>query len=407
MTGSPVGASANGGQLLAGITLAVFASMSGTAGKQALRFSELQRRKATPASICVGKVAFAIGLGLNTIIGPLIDMGSYAFAPQSVIAPLGGLDIVWNTLTAPFTLGETLTLRLFCGCVVILAGATVTSLAGSHDSGEFSADTIKAILIRPAVLFYLLALGAWLLFNILVLMPRSAAPKGQPWTPGDRLRGLSLGMTAGSIAGNMFCVKAFVEVVQASIQARDGQAWVDWLPYGLFAAALFFAFANLYFLTKAMREYEALFMGAVFEGSLIIAACISGVVIFSELKSLQAYQVALYWAAILCIVGGICIVCSESGPAPVKEGSKDTNEQTDGPAEGQAEEGDVKTAPLDVSDVVVGCKAKPAAADDAPARAVTEVTDAGRHSVHCCPCGSRGGRVEDGLAFDGVVGTLP
>ena len=33
---------------------------------------------------------------------------------------------------------------------------------------------------------------------------------------GDRMRGLSLGMLGGSIAGNMFCVKLTVELVSES-----------------------------------------------------------------------------------------------------------------------------------------------------------------------------------------------
>lgn len=408
MTGASEGSSVNGGYLAAGITLGVLASMSGTAGKQALRFSELQRRKGTPAALCVGKAALAIGLALNIIIGPLIDMGSYAFAPQSVIAPLGGLDVVWNTLTAPFTLGETLTVRLFCGCVLITGGAIVTSLTGSHDSGEFTADGIKAILLRPAVVFYLMALGAWLLFNVLVLMPRSAAPKGQPWKAGDRLRGLSLGMTAGSIAGNMFCVKAFVEVVQDSIATKNGDAWLDWLPYGLFGAALFFAFSNLYFLTKAMREYEALFMGAVFEGSLIIAACVSGVVVFSELESLETWQVALYWVAIMGIVGGIYVVCTGSAAAP--EAAKEDLNSEEGQAEEQAAEqpgGEAEggARPPRAS----GPGAKGGDREELPTKLLgAPPCSAGRQNgIHCmCPSCVHEGKVEDGLMFQ-AVGSPP
>jgi len=184
----------------------------------------------------------------------------------------------------------------------------VTSLVGSHDSGDFSLEAMQAILIRPTVGIYLLVFSVWVVFNVVVLIPRSAAPKGQPWQSGDRVRGLSLGMTAGSISGNMFCVKAFVEICQDSIRQRKVDHWLHWLPYGILAGAIFFALSNLYFLVKAMREYEALFMAAVFEGSLIISACVSGVVVFSEMEKLQRWQVAIYWTSILAIVAGIFVV---------------------------------------------------------------------------------------------------
>jgi len=235
-------------------------------------------------------------------------MGSYAFAPQSVIAPLAGLDVVWNTISAPCTLGEKLTPLLVCGCILIGSGATGTSVFGAKEEDEYTPQKIKDTLFRWIVFAYCVVLVLWLAFNILFLMPRSAAPKGEPFETGDTLRGLSLGMTAGSIAGNMFCVKAFVEVLQASI--RDGRAdyWADWLPYVLLCGAVFFATTNLIFLTKAMREYEALFMGAVFEGSLIVAACIIGCVVFSELDGLESWEIVLYWLSVVGIIAGIGLV---------------------------------------------------------------------------------------------------
>mmetsp|Transcript_3562 Transcript_3562/g.10909 ORF Transcript_3562/g.10909 Transcript_3562/m.10909 type:complete len:407 (+) Transcript_3562:77-1297(+) len=314
-----------------GALLGVFASMTGTVGKQLLRFSELQRLKGTKPALCLARACLVGGLVLNTIVGPIVDMASYAFAPQSVIAPLGGLDVVWNTLSAPCTLGETLTVQLLLGCGLIAGGATATSCFGSKEDQKFTPEVLKETLFRWTVLAYCVVLLAWLLFNILVLIPRSAAPKGQPFATGDKLRGLSLGMTAGSIAGNMFCVKAFVEVVQASIEDGKSEYWLDWLPYVLFAGALFFALTNLYFLTKAMREYEALFMGAVFEGSLITAACVSGVVVFSELDGLMAWQIALYWLAVASIVGGIFTVargCMANGGDGVQVFETDCCEPT-------------------------------------------------------------------------------
>jgi len=280
-----------------GVILGVLASMSGTAGKQLLRFAALNKQKGTKAGLCVSKAAKSLGLLLNVAVGPLIDMGSYAFAPQSIIAPLGGLDVVWNTVTAPCTLGETLTPPLIAGCGFICVGATMTSCFGSHAEKEFTLQGLKDTFIRWEVGLYLVVLLVWLTFNILVLLPR-----------GGQVRGLALAMTAGSIAGNMFCVKAFVEVVQASIVEGTGEYWLDWFPYTLLLGAVFFATSNLYFMTQAMEQYNALFVGAVFEGTLITAACISGCVVFSELDGLPWWKVLLYWVAVMSIVVGIVVV---------------------------------------------------------------------------------------------------
>merc|ERR1719506_980673 len=76
----------------------------------------------------------------------------------------------------------------------------------------------------------------------------------------------------------------------------------------MLVGAVCFAVTNLWFLTKAMREYQALFMGAVFEGSLITCACVSGMVVYSDLQYLDWYQIGIYWAALSSIVAGILVV---------------------------------------------------------------------------------------------------
>merc|ERR1711924_396791 len=80
------------------------------------------------------------------------------------------------------------------------------------------------------------------------------------------------------------------------------------MPYLLLVGAVTFALSNVYFLTKAMKEYEALFMGAVFEGSLIIAASVSGCVVFKDLEAIEMYRIVIYFVALACIITGIMTV---------------------------------------------------------------------------------------------------
>merc|ERR1719343_2007132 len=306
--------------------------MTGTTGKQLFRFSELQHRKGTKVSLYTAKVTRVAAFVINTVLGPLIDMASYAFAPQSMIAPLGALDIVWNTMTAPCTLGETLTPRTLVGCALIFSGATATSFVGGKHDGTYTVEQIQDYILHWRTFVYLLCLAVWLLFNICVLIPRSASPRGEPWTSGDPWRGLSLGMTAGSLSGNMFCVKAFVEIVQGSIENRSGEYWAHWLPYLLLVCAVFFAVSNLYFLDKAMREYEALFMGAVFEGSVILAASVSGCVVFDELSYMDTWGIVVYWFALATILVGIRTVARDA----VRKAREEVDEASAAAADGLA-----------------------------------------------------------------------
>jgi hypothetical protein len=221
-------------------------------------------------------------------------------------------------------------------------------LVGDHEDKKYTIDDMKDLFIRWQVLVYLSCLAVWVTFHLAIPVRRSSAPAGEPWAPGDMIRGLCLGIVAGSVAGNMFCVKAFVELVQGSIADKDGSVWTHWMPYTMFGGALFFAFSNLYFLTKGMREYEALFMGSIFEGSLIFMACLSGGIVFREFEVFSVMEGTIYGCSLFGIIAGILIVAKGSKGEVVEEEDEATK-MADSEAQAQSEDGNPKAGENDVA----------------------------------------------------------
>mmetsp|Transcript_20803 Transcript_20803/g.58363 ORF Transcript_20803/g.58363 Transcript_20803/m.58363 type:complete len:447 (+) Transcript_20803:119-1459(+) len=285
-----------------GVLLEILSTMSGTIGKQLIRLSELRRRK---KNVACAKILFASGLFINTFVGPIVDMAAYSFAAQSLIAPFGGLDVVWNAMLAPYMLKETLTPRRVLGCALILLGTVTAGLCGNHEDSEYTIEYLEDTLVNWRVLIYFIAFFAWFLFNRLVLMPNPA---------GSAIRGISLGCTAGTIAGNMFCVKAAIELIQYSLHNTDtdgGDVWLHWLPYAMLAGAVFFALTNVIYMTKGLQEYEALFMVTVYEGSMIVSGCVSGAIVLMDLRGLEAWRIVLYTLGILVIIAGMYVIFSQ------------------------------------------------------------------------------------------------
>jgi len=280
-----------------GVALEVVSTMSGTVGKQLIRLSEL-RKSSNPQ---FAKGAFYGGLLVNTLCGPALDMAAYSFAPQSLIAPFGGLDVVWNALTAPYLLQETLTFRRALGCCLICVGTVMAGSFGSHTDPVYTVEYLEDLLISWRVLAYCLLFSIWFAFNVLVLQKRSK---------GSVIRGVSLGVTAGTIAGNMFCVKAAVEIIQYSIDEDTGEPWKHWLIYVILLGAAFFAITNVKYMTTGLQEYEALFMVTVYEGSMIVSNCISGSLVLLDLRKLEAWRILFYFLSVVIIIFGMGVVCS-------------------------------------------------------------------------------------------------
>mmetsp|Transcript_43215 Transcript_43215/g.92215 ORF Transcript_43215/g.92215 Transcript_43215/m.92215 type:complete len:451 (+) Transcript_43215:165-1517(+) len=281
-----------------GVGLEIVSTMSGTIGKQLIRLSELTKGK----SAHLAKMIMIAGLVINTAVGPIVDMGAYSFASQSLIAPFGGLDVVWNALLAPFLLDEKLTWRRIVGCVLIMIGTGMAGCFGNHEDAEYTLEYLEETLLHVRVLIYFLVFFAWFLLNRFCLMN---------FPVGNAIRGVSLGCTAGTIAGNMFCVKAAIELIQRSINMQEGEIWLHWLPYVMLVGAVFFALTNVIYMTKGLQEFEALFMVTIYEGSMIVSGCVSGAIVLKDLRALEAWRIGLYSIGILTIVLGMYVIFSQ------------------------------------------------------------------------------------------------
>eukprot|EP00929_Paragymnodinium_shiwhaense_P015841 TRINITY_DN123937_c0_g1_i1.p1 TRINITY_DN123937_c0_g1~~TRINITY_DN123937_c0_g1_i1.p1 ORF type:complete len:297 (-),score=43.99 TRINITY_DN123937_c0_g1_i1:184-1074(-) len=292
---------------IVGVVLALLGTLSGTAGKQLIRFSESRK----------SKWLLSLGILVNTLPGPILEVVSLSFAPQSMIAPFGGFDIVWNVLIAPFTLGEKLTGRRLVSVVLIFLGSFLSVvLTTPEKAGEdFTLEVLQALLLRGRTAAYLVCFGLWYGLNIYGLMPQSK---------GSVTRGFSLGATAGSLAGNVFCLKALVELIKVTVETRSFDAWTNWLSYAVLAGALFFAISNIAYMTKGLQEYEAIFMVTIFKGAMLISNAASALVVLGERDEEPFEKLALYLFCIALVIVGMYVgVSSEAGFGKAEEEKAD------------------------------------------------------------------------------------
>jgi len=163
---------------------------------------------------------------------------------------------------------------------------------------------------------------------------------------GDILRGLSLGVTAGSIAGNMFCAKAGVELIERSMWKGDAEVWTHWLTYATWIGAIFFALTNLIFMTRGLLEFESLFMVTIYEGTTIVCNSMSAGVVLLELDGLESWRVASYILCVLVICGGMAKLCMDESESAKRAEAAGAGEHTAEQQEAQqAEATEIEESP--------------------------------------------------------------
>lgn len=284
-----------------GVCLAVLGTLAGTIGKQMVRCSRLAKERRKQKE---GNVLLIAGLALQIALNPACDIAGYAMAPASVIAPVTGMDIVWNTLIAPCSLGETLTLRRLSSAAIIFFTATASVFFRQINEVNWSAEYVKHVLLASRTMIYGLCFIAWFCFNTFVLMK---------YPDGSAVRGFSLGATAGTLAGNMWCTK-IVAVLLEQCLGGNCTAWLHPVSWIALAAAVTFSTTNLYFISLGLQHYEALFMVTVFMGASIVTNSLSAIVVLAEMDEAPWWKLGGY---VLCILGMM------AGLVLLTEGEKD------------------------------------------------------------------------------------
>lgn len=282
-----------------GILLEVTAAALGTTSKQLIAYSEHAKKR----------WIFHIGASINIFVGPVVDASAYAFAPQVVVAPFACLDVIFNALTAPYTLhwqNEVLTAAHIYGTVLVAAGAVFTAVFGSVHDTVLSVYEIEAQLTKPASLVYLSTELLAILGINLCLKLRLLSPI---------LRGISLGSIAGVLMGNVFCVKGFIGIVRRTITDGEVEAWLRPTPYLLIITAALGAVVGHIFMRKGLGEYKGVFMVTIFEGAHITAACLSGCIVMSEMAHAPWWKYVGYWISVSVIVLGMLLINTAAADA--------------------------------------------------------------------------------------------
>jgi len=276
-----------------GIFLAISASAVGTFSKQMIARSEYLHKR----------WMFHVGAGMNLFVGPPVDASAYAFAPQVIIAPFACLDLVFNAITAPYTLSwqqEKLTRWHIIGTVLVTVGAACTSIFADTTEVIYNVTELEAqLFFRPTSIAYYLCELAAILFTITAMNSSWFNPK---------LRGISLGMVAGVLMGNVFLMKGLLGLIHITVSTRNFDAWARPTPYILLAGACICAIFGHVFMRRGLGEYKGIFMVTIYGGAHISAGCLSGCVVLEEMAGAEWFRYVLYWCSVALIIVGMGVI---------------------------------------------------------------------------------------------------
>lgn len=95
---------------------------------------------------------------LLIIVGSLADLGALAFAPQSLVAPLGSLTLVSNIIYAPLILKETIDPLSIGSTLVIVIGSAFAVAYAPHEEVAYTTPDLFGLFFSLGFVLFCLCL---------------------------------------------------------------------------------------------------------------------------------------------------------------------------------------------------------------------------------------------------------
>jgi len=250
----------------------------------------------------------SLGLGINMVVNPIMDTAAYALAPLVVVAPIASLGVVFNILTAPFTLKswkEKITMYHIAGVILVFSGAAGTCIFGSGKDGVLTVQELEAQFSRPASRVFILVEVTLIILLAFVLRSRQLAVN---------MRGGATGVLAGMLVGNVFLLKGFIGILRTCASNSNWDAFFRPTPYICIVVAPAAALMGNFVILNGLQEFKGVFLITIFEGAHMTTACLSGTFVMSELAGASAWNIVLYWFSVCLIIMGIAVTnCAANG----------------------------------------------------------------------------------------------
>uniref|UniRef100_A0A2R8MGB2 NIPA like domain containing 4 n=1 Tax=Callithrix jacchus TaxID=9483 RepID=A0A2R8MGB2_CALJA len=238
----------------------------------------------------------ATGATRAVAAGEVANFGAYAFAPATVITPLGALSVLISAILSSYFLGESLNLLGKLGCVICVAGSTVMVI---HAPEEEKVTTIMEMASKMKdtgfIVFAVLLLVSCLIL-IFVIAPRY----GQ--------RNILIYIIICSVIGafSVAAVKGLGITIKNFFQGLP----VVWhpLPYILSLILALSLSTQVNFLNRALDIFNTSLVFPIYYVFFTTVVVTSSIILFKEWYSMSAVDIAGTLSGFVTIILGVFLL---------------------------------------------------------------------------------------------------
>ena len=261
-----------------------------------------------------------IGLFL-VVLGSLADFVALIFAAQSIIAPLGSLTLVSNTVLAPLLLNEHVGTVDVLATVAIVMGSSLSVACADHRDRLYGLDELFGLFIKPRFVCYslfILAVIAGLYYHIRYLTSTSSRKHTR----------FCYAALAGIVGAQSVLFAKCVGTMLVDTLTGSSPLYLhlwSWVIVGLLTLSTTF---QIHYLNEGLRLFTASYVVPVYQSCWVLTSCLSGMIFFGEYKGvMDQWSTGVGFPIGVIVVVAAVYVLSQRGGTVEDEGGMEGEEE--------------------------------------------------------------------------------
>ncbi|GAA5883960.1 hypothetical protein JCM3774_000881, partial [Rhodotorula dairenensis] len=246
-----------------------------------------------------------LGFGLMNG-GELCNFLAYAFAPPSVVAPLGMVTLVANVFLAPLIVREPFRRKDLVGvAIAVVGGATVVYASHSNDTKPTPKQFLKAV-SRPLFIAY----SATSLVAICVLAWLSQTKYG------DRF--VLIDLTLCALAGSFTVLST--KAISSFLNLMFLDAFKHWVTYPVLLVLVTTAVLQVNFVNKSLQRFESRVVIPIQYMTFALSTIIGSAILYRDFEGIGLPSLINF--AFGCLVSGAGVyLLTRDAPSQTEGGS--------------------------------------------------------------------------------------
>lgn len=213
-------------------------------------------------------------------IGEAANFAAYAFAPASLVTPLGALSVLVTSVMASKFLNERLNILGKLGCLLCILGSIIIVL---HSPKEVEVEDLSELIDKlhdASFIIYVIFISAISLLIAFYIGPRMGHLNVAVY--------VILCSSIGSLT--VMSCKALGLALRDTISGKSNDFGL-WLPYVLIITTIFFIFVQMNYLNKALDIFNTSIVTPIYYVIFTTLVIVASAILFKEWRHMTVENV--------------------------------------------------------------------------------------------------------------------